>query len=394
MGSLDRMAKRALDTGVPVMVKISEFSKCAKDVIPLGQGSVYWQPPDEALEKVYDISRNPSTSKYGSHEGLPQLKEALTKKLCEENQLYKSSVMVTSGSNQGFLNLVLTLCDVTDSVILFAPYFFNAYESFKLTGINNILIGPTDPQTLQPDADWLETVLSNTKPVPKLLSIVNPGNPSGTCIPHPLLKRISEICQRAGTWLVVDNAYEYFLYDDFEHSCVEGNHVLNLFSFSKAYGMMGWRLGYIAYPSESEGCLTQLLKAQDNLTICAPIISQLLAFSCLEFGPKWVKNQVKTLIRNKEMLVDALQPLGLDAIKGGEGAIYLWVSLPAKYPNDIEVVKWMAKKHGVLLLPGSASGGPGCIRVTYGGLSTDQCKVAAMRLKQGLEELMMEGMVE
>uniref|UniRef100_A0A7N1A771 Aminotransferase class I/classII large domain-containing protein n=2 Tax=Kalanchoe fedtschenkoi TaxID=63787 RepID=A0A7N1A771_KALFE len=394
MGSYDRLAKRAVGTSLPVMVQISEFSKCLKDPIPLAQGSVYWQPPEEVLEKMGEISRIPSASKYGSHEGLPQLKEALTKKLQEENGLYKSSVMITSGSNQGFMNLILTLCDVTDSVVLFAPYFFNAYDSFRLTGISKILVGPSDPKTLQPDADWLEMVLSNTKPVPKLVSVVNPGNPSGTCIPHHLLKRISEICQKAGTWLVVDNAYEYFLYDNFEHSCVEGNHVFNLFTFSKAYGMMGWRLGYIAYPSESEGCLTQLLKAQDNLAICAPVISQHLALSCLDSGRGWVKNKVKTLIRNKELLIDALQPLGPDAVKGGQGAIYLWVNLPASYPNDVEVVKWMARKHGVVLLPGSASGGPGCVRVTFGGLREDECEIAALRLKRGLEELVTQGMVE
>lgn len=71
--------------------------------------------------------------------------------LHQENKLYKSSVMVTSGSNQGFLNLVLAICDVTDSVVLFAPYFFNAYMSFRMTGITNILVGPSDPITLLPD---------------------------------------------------------------------------------------------------------------------------------------------------------------------------------------------------------------------------------------------------
>ncbi|KAI8551737.1 hypothetical protein RHMOL_Rhmol06G0209600 [Rhododendron molle] len=109
MGSYGRLAARALDTDVPVMVKLAELTKSAKDAVPLGQ-------------------------------------------LRQENKLSKSSVMVTAGSNQGFLNLVLSLCDVGDSVVLFAPYFFNAYMSFKMTGINNILVGPSDPTTLLPDA--------------------------------------------------------------------------------------------------------------------------------------------------------------------------------------------------------------------------------------------------
>uniref|UniRef100_A0A5B7B607 Aminotransferase class I/classII large domain-containing protein n=1 Tax=Davidia involucrata TaxID=16924 RepID=A0A5B7B607_DAVIN len=343
---------------------------------------------------VNQIAREPSTSRYGTHEGLPELKEALLKKLYEENKLCKSFVMVTSGSNQGFLNLVLTLCDVTDSVILFAPYFFNAYMSFQMTGINHILVGPSNPMTLLPDADWLEKTLSETKPVPKLVSIVNPGNPSGICIPESLLKKISDICRKAGSWLVVDNAYEYFVYDGFKHSCVEGNHVVNLFSFSKAYGMMGWRVGYIAYSLEAEGLQTQLLKVQDNVAICASMISQQVALYCLKAGREWVRSQVKSLVKNKDLLLDALSPLGEDAVKGGEGAIYLWAKLPDKCPNDFEVVCWFAQRHGVLLLPGSACGAPGCVRITYGMLRVPECEVAAKRLRRGLEELIRDGMVE
>ncbi|EOY31369.1 PREDICTED: aspartate aminotransferase isoform X2 [Theobroma cacao] len=394
MGSYGKLATRVLDTDVPVMVEMPELTKGATDPIPLGKGAVYWQPPEQALEKVKQIAWEPSTSNYGTHEGLPELKDALTKKLCQENKLCNSSVMVTAGSNQGFLNLVLTLCDVTDSVVLFAPYFFNAHMSFRMTGITNILVGPSNPKTLQPDADWLERILSETKPTPKLVSIVNPGNPSGNCIPEPLLKRISDICKKAGSWLVVDNAYEYFIYGSSKHSCVEGNHVINLFSFSKAYGMMGWRVGYIAYPLEAEDLRIQLLKVQDNVAICAPMISQHVALYCLDAGHEWVKNKVKTLAKNKELIMKALSPLGEDAVIGGEGAIYLWVKLPERYLNDYEVVSWLARKYGVVVLPGSACGVNGCIRITYGAVIEEKCDIAAKRLRNGLEELVTYGMVE
>lgn len=389
-----KLSNRVLDTDVPVMVKLLELTKGAKDPIPLGKGAVYWQPPEQALEKVKQIAWEPSTSNYGSHEGLPELKDALTKKLRMENKLCNSSVMVTAGSNQGFLNLVLTLCDVTDSVVLFAPYFFNAHMSFKMTGITNILVGPSNPKTLQPDADWLERILSETKPTPKLVSIVNPGNPSGSCIPEPLLKRISDICKKAGSWLVVDNAYEYFIYGDSKHSCVEGNHIINLFSFSKAYGMMGWRVGYIAYPSEAEDLRIQFLKVQDNVAICAPMISQHVALYCLEAGREWVKNQVQTLVKNKELIMKALSPLGEDAVIGGEGAIYLWAKLPERFQNDYEVISWLARKHEVVVLPGSACGEKGCIRITYGAVKEEECDIGAKRLRNGLEELVTYGMVE
>ncbi|XWS11869.1 hypothetical protein CRYUN_Cryun37aG0038200 [Craigia yunnanensis] len=149
---------------------------------------------------------------------------------------------------KAFVNLVLTLCDAGDSVVMFAPYYFNAYMSFQMTGVTKILVGPGNPKTLYPDADWLERTLLETKPVPKLVTVVNPGNPSGTYIPEPLLKRISDLCKNAGCWLVVDNTYESLFY--FKKALPDKVWKLIIYIVYDdpyaAYGMMGWRVGYVS----------------------------------------------------------------------------------------------------------------------------------------------------
>ncbi|XP_040370562.1 aromatic aminotransferase ISS1 isoform X3 [Rosa chinensis] len=341
MGSHLKLAKRAMDTEMPVMVQIQQLIRGAKNAVSLAQGVVHWQPPKQALDKVKELVWEPSISRYGADEGMPELREALVKKVARGKQVMQ--------------------------------IFGYGYCRGK--------------------SDWLEKTLSETKPTPKLVTVVNPGNPSGTYIPEPLLKRISDICREAGSWLVVDNTYEYFMYDDLKHSCVEGNHIVNIFSFSKAYGMMGWRVGYIAYPSEVEGFGTQLLKVQDNIPICASILSQHLALCSLEMGPEWVVERVKGLVKNREIVLEALSPLGKQSVKGGEGAIYLWAKLPDKYVNDSEIVHWLAHRHGVVVIPGSACGCPGNLRISFGGLLEDDCKAAAERLRRGLEELVKDGMV-
>ncbi|KAB2081443.1 hypothetical protein E1A91_A05G134800v1 [Gossypium mustelinum] len=394
MGSYGMLARRIVETEMPIMVQIQQLIRGAKNAVSLAQGVVYWKPPKQALDKVKALVEEPSVSCYGADEGLPELREALIRKLRQENNLQRSSVMVTAGANQAFVNLVLTLCDAGDSVVMFAPYYFNSYMSFQMTGVTKILVGPGYPKTLYPDADWLERTLLETKPVPKLVTVVNPGNPSGTYIPEPLLKRISDICKNAGCWLVVDNTYEYFMYDGLKHSCVEGDHIVNIFSFSKAYGMMGWRVGYIAYPTEVEGLATQLLKVQDNIPICASLISQRLALHSLEVGPEWVREQVKDLVKNREIVIEALSPLGEGAVQGGEGAIYLWATLPEKCMDDVKVVHWLAHRHGVVVIPGSACGSPGHLRISFGGLMENDCRAAAQRLKTGLEELVKHGLVQ
>uniref|UniRef100_A0A6N2MJZ9 Aminotransferase class I/classII large domain-containing protein n=1 Tax=Salix viminalis TaxID=40686 RepID=A0A6N2MJZ9_SALVM len=372
MGSYVKLAKRAVETDMPVMVQIQELVRGAKNAVSLAQGVVYWQPPKEALDKVKELLWDPSISRYGADEGITELREALIQKLQKENKLVKSSVMVTAGANQAFVNLVLALCDAGDSVVMFAPYYFNAYMSFQMTGVTNILVGPSNPETLHPDADWLEKILSEAKPVPKVVTVVNPGNPSGTYIPDPLLKIYAE---------KLDPGLLYFMYDGLKHSCIEGDHVVNIFSFSKAYGMMGWRVGYIAYPSGVEGFQTQLLKIQDNIPICASILSQHLALHSLEMGPEWVTERVKDLVKNRDIILEALSPLGEGAVKGGEGAIYLWAKLPEQYVEDDKVVRWLATRHGVIVIPGGACGCPGHLRISFGGLTENDCKVAAERLR-------------
>ncbi|KAG6526272.1 hypothetical protein ZIOFF_016254 [Zingiber officinale] len=222
MGTRAKLAKRALETDMPVMVQ--ELMRGTKEAISLAQGVVYWQPPEQALEKVKQLIGDPSISKYGADEGLPELRQALIEKLQRENNLNKSAVMVTAGANQvklilfvlmesdfphagAFVNVVLTLCDPGDSVVMFVPYYFNARMAFQMTGVTDILVGPSDPETLQPDVEWLEKTLSQD-PIPKLVTVVNPGNPSGAYIPEPLLLKMSDLCKRAGAWFVVDNTYE------------------------------------------------------------------------------------------------------------------------------------------------------------------------------------------
>ncbi|KAL1292826.1 hypothetical protein HN51_053386 [Arachis hypogaea] len=100
MGSNRNLATRALETDMPVMVRMQKLLRGAKNCVSLAQGVVYWKPPEEALEKVQKLVFEPSISRYGGDDGLPELRAALIKKLRDENNLHKSSVMVTAGANQ------------------------------------------------------------------------------------------------------------------------------------------------------------------------------------------------------------------------------------------------------------------------------------------------------
>eukprot|EP00850_Spirogloea_muscicola_P021539 SM000253S09028 [mRNA] locus=s253:40424:43594:+ [translate_table: standard] len=453
MAATATASRRVLATDEPCIVQMQELLRGATDVISLAQGIVHWAPPTEALQEAKEAVFKPSVSGYAADDGIPELKAALLKKIKEENNLVDSSIMVTAGANQvtlracdgctedlavimspaspnlmegyrrglnvegsiisskdsrsdqgkfatfslllqAFTNVVLATCDAEDAVVLFVPYYFNHLMAFHMSGTKNIVYGQCDPD-LHPDADWLEEALSGKQGglIPKVVVVINPGNPTGTYLPGPLLKRISGICKAAGSWLVVDNTYEYFMYRGLQHECVEGDHVINIFSFSKAYGMMGWRVGYIAYPSAQHSNIgKQLLKVQDTVPICAAVVSQHLALAALKAGPAWVKSHVATLEVNRSAALEALEPLGSGAIRGGEGAIYLWAKLPSEQQDDKEVVEWLAKTHGVCVIPGSACGAPGHLRVAFANLKGDRFLGACKRLREGLAALVKDGM--
>ncbi len=228
--------------------------------------------------------------------------------------------------------------------------------------------------------------------------MTNPCNPTGVLTPLSVLEKISDACKRHNCWLVLDNTYEYFVYNDDSkgtnrHSTIEGEHILNVFSFSKAYGMMGWRCGYIAYvDSQANGQWSlgsELLKAQDTIPICPPIISQYAALGALEAGKSWVTNKIsEDVVKNKNLAKRCLEnTLGKDNVYGGQGAIYFFAKLPNQYEDDLKVVKYLAEQYGVVIIPGTACGCPCHIRISYANLNHEKFQDGIKRLEIGLQDI-------
>lgn len=391
------VSQRVQSTQAPCVVATKKLmaQKGAEGTLSLAQGIVHWQPPAVALQRAAELvaSGDPALNQYGPDEGLPELRQALREKLERENGLTGYDVMVTTGANQAFSNMVLALLDPSDRVALYKPYYFNHLMAIQMSGGgHNVAFGPRKPGSGHPDLDWLAAELAGPNP-PRLVVLTNPCNPTGTLMKPEEVERAAALCAEAGAWLVLDNTYEHFVFGEGRHHCAAGPHVIHIFSFSKAYGMMGWRQGYIAYPEDGSGALAaQLLKVQDTIPVCPTQISQHVALEAVRQGRQWVTDQVKGLVSNREALVDALSPLGQENVVGGEGAIYLFAKLPEGCEDDNAVVQWLVMKHKVCIIPGSSCGLPGHVRAAFANLKPDLCAEAAARLKAGLTELVRDGM--
>jgi aspartate/methionine/tyrosine aminotransferase len=243
--------------------------------------------------------------------------------------------------------------------------------------------------------------------VSNILATVNPGNPTGCSLPYSFLYEIKELTKEFGVWLVIDATYEHFdisrknslpsrskEVDAPDYPCFDEMHVINIFSFSKGYSMAGFRVGYLALSSKcnnqdqtkGKGTIAyeQMLKVQDTIAICTSRISQMAALGALEAGRSWVHEQVATLDVGRQLILDAMS--SMESIIGGDGAMYVMGKLPDG-EDDKEFASKLIELYGVAVIPGSFCGYPGWIRVCYSNLPPEQCRIAAMRLKNGLRDL-------
>lgn len=423
----------------------SKWEDDPKGIFSLAQGVVHWRPPRsayEALSRAAQANMEPEKSDTGGgygmdgavgggdgrlihtycpDEGYPPLLAALKDKLQKENGLRNPHVIVTSGANQAYVNCVLTFLDENDEegntskCVVFKPYYFNhvmAVQSAR--GEGGLLVGPTIKGV--PDLAWLRSQLKEHRyhgddgtpsgNAIRMVTLVNPGNPTGVALPHDFLAEITQLTKDYGVWLVMDNTYEHFDVGDKnrlptspgadasaapDFPCFDEEHVVSIFSFSKGYAMAGFRVGYVALSSGDGGRGTrayeEMLKVQDTVAICASRLSQLTALGALRAGRAWVDDQVRTLEDGRAAVLEALATL--DERIGGDGAMYVMGKLPDGV-DDREFASSLVEHYGVAVIPGSFCGLPGWIRVCYSNLPPDDCKLAASRLKKGILELTAE----
>ena len=223
--------------------------------------------------------------------------------------LSSSALLVTAGSNMAFNAVAQALCDPGDEVILPAPAYFNHVMAVQLAGAVPVLV----EGGAIPDPERLAAAIT---PRTRAIVTVSPNNPSGVVIPAPVLAAINRLCALHGLFHICDEAYELFVHGREPHwsaGSLPGSaaHTVSLHSLSKAYGMAGWRLGYMAVPA---ALLPALHKLQDTVLICPPRLTQHAARAALVAGP--AEAEIRGVLDQPERAGQGGQGLG-GAVRGG-----------------------------------------------------------------------------
>ncbi|CAM9229305.1 unnamed protein product [Chrysoparadoxa australica] len=355
------------------------------DAYTLAQGVSHWKPPDFALQTLETAGRD-GVHLYGPCLGTPELRTAIKQRLVKGGlAMSGQEVMVCAGANQAFATAALCVLDPGDRVLLPKPYYCSHQSALQLAGASITHIKP-DPASLLPCMEEMEKEFKRL-PAPKALIVTTPCNPSGAVYPKALIERLVGLCKQHGTWLIIDEAYEDFIYDgESAYSPCSANldyeGIIHIWTMSKAFGMAGWRVGYMLMP---QAISDDMVKIQDTIPTHACLQSQRLAAAALTHSGSddWVKERVLSLRESRQIMWEAVK--GTGAVKGN-GSFYFLVPLPGKLSED-DAIDVLARKFGVIVTPGTAFGAPGHARISYGSQPPKQCKEAADRLKRGLDYL-------
>lgn len=374
----------------PVIPIVGEWTTAHPGTISLGQGVVHYAAPASVAKAVgAAVQSDPSIDRYNSVRGIESLVQRVGVKLLRENglQLDEASIVITAGSNMGFMNAVLSIADVDDEIILLSPFYFNHEMAINLVGCRAIAV-PTDEDYLI-DLAAIESAIS---PRTRAVVTVSPNNPTGAVYSRESLAAVNRLCEARGLYHISDEAYEYFHYGTEPHFSAgslpgAAKHTISLFTLSKAYGMAGWRMGYMALPKHLEPAVK---KIQDTNLVCPPILNQIAATAALDEGAAWCQTQVAGFQSVRDMVLEQLSQLGERCrVPRPDGAFYVLAQFDTAH-KDMDLVHQLIRDHGVAILPGETFGvQKSCsLRIAFGALEKDTVAQGMGRLVTGLQAIL------
>lgn len=374
----------------PLIPIIGELIHNNPGTISLGQGVVYYGPPPEAIARLPEFLADPENHKYKLIQGIPPLVSAIAAKLQTDNGIEvdeQNSIVVTAGSNMGFMNAVLAITSPGDEIILQTPYYFNHEMAIVMASCRPVVVATDENYQLRPDA-IAQAITERTRAV----VTISPNNPTGAVYPEAALREVNDICRARGIYHISDETYEYFTYNGVKHTSpgafpYSQEHTISLYSLSKAYGFASWRIGYMVIP---EHLLVPVKKIQDTIVICPPVISQYAALGALQVGANYCREKIEAIASIRPLALASLKRLeGLCTIAPADGAFYFLLKVHTQL-GAFELAERLIREHGVAVMPGTTFGmNDGCyLRVAYGALDKETAVEGIERLVRGIQSIL------
>jgi len=343
-----------------------------RDVIGLAAGEPDFTTPDHVKQAAIEAINNNQT-KYTAVDGMPSLKQAIINKFAKDNGLnYEADqVLVSCGGKQSFFNLAQALLNPGDEVIIPAPYWVSYPDMVLLADAEPVIVQGDQSQGFKITPAQLKAAITDKT---RLFVINSPSNPSGKSYSMAELKALADVLLDYPDILIAtDDMYEKILWTEeafcnIVNACPElYERTIVLNGVSKAYAMTGWRIGYAAGPAD---LIKGMKKVQSQSTSNPASISQVAAQAALE-GDQSRLAEMNTAFRERhDFVLSELNTIeGVDCI-ASDGTFYIFpnftkVMSSMGIADDVTLASRILEEAEVALVPGSAFGSPGHMRISF-----------------------------
>ncbi len=363
-----------------------------RDVIGLAAGEPDFDTPEYIKQAAIDAI-NKGYTKYTAVDGTAGLKQAIINKFKRENgfDFATDQVLVSVGGKQAFYNLCMTLLNEGDEVIIPAPYWVSYPDIVKLADATPVIVEGNIAQSFKITPDQLQQAITDKT---KLVIINSPSNPSGKAYSKAELKALGDILVKHPNIVVMtDDIYEHIVWTDegfvnILNACPElTDQTVVINGVSKAYSMTGWRIGYSGGPVE---IIKGMKKIQSQSTSNPTSIAQYAAQAALEGDQSFLKEMCDIFKQRHDYVYQALDAMDGVECPPSDGTFYSFPSFHAVIErmdgieDDVQLAQLLLEKAEVALVPGSAFGLSGHLRLSF-ATDMESLKKALTRIKQTIE---------
>ncbi|MBI9053624.1 MAG: pyridoxal phosphate-dependent aminotransferase [Bacteroidales bacterium] len=391
-----RVSSLAISQTLAMSQKSRDLQAQGHDVINLSVGEPDFNTPEHIKEAAIKAIKD-NYSHYSPVPGYPDLLEAISNKLKRDNNLEykKDQIVVSNGAKHSLANIILSLVNKGDEVIVPAPYWVSYVELVKLAEGENVIIQTNIDNDFKITPEQLKSAIT---PKTKVLFLCSPSNPTGSLYTKEELKAIAEVIANADhdIYIISDEIYEHINFESTHESIAQfdfiKDKVIVVNGVSKGYAMTGWRIGFIAAPQWiAKACN----KIQGQVTSGASSISQMASIAAFNTESNCIKDMVKAFKRRRDLVVELMKDI--EGLKNNvpQGAFYLFPEASSYFGksdgettinNSEELCMYILEKALVATVPGSAFGSPDYIRFSY-ATSDEKLVEAIKRMKNVLDKL-------
>ena len=391
----DRVLAMEESATIAMSKKSRELISEGKNVISLSLGEPDFFTPDfinsAAIQAIHD-----NYSKYTPVSGYDDLRIAIAKKFQRDNGLNytKENIVVSTGAKQAIINVILTLVNNGDEVIVPAPYWVSYIEMVKVVEGEPVIISASIEDDFKISPAQLEAAIT---PKTKLMIFSTPCNPTGSVYTKEELAGLAKVIAKYPNLVVIsDEIYEHIRFEG-EHASLAQfpeifDQVVTVNGVSKAWAMTGWRLGYIGAPKIiAQACD----KVQGQFTSATCSIAQRAAIAAVEADPAVLNDMVKAFNSRRDLVLGMLNEMPGVKTNLPKGAFYVFPDISSFFGksyngqtinNATDLSLFLLSEALVAVVTGEAFGDNNCIRLSY-ATSEDVLTEAMTRIKTALAKL-------